>query len=80
MQVSAALSCVLPWPIMDKPAEQGKFKSWRQALEQGILSADQIAVLDDMVKQGQADTLEAAASILDWQDAIINKPDHMYGF
>jgi hypothetical protein len=33
-----------------------------------------------MVRQGQAESLEAAAAMLDWQDAIINKPDHMYGF
>ena len=59
---------------------KGNITSWRQALDSGELSTEQKAVLEDMVKQGQAETLEAAASMLDWQDAIINKPEHMYGF
>ena len=58
----------------------GKIQSWRLALEQGILTAEQRAVLEDMVKQGEAENIEAAASMLDWQDALINKPEHMYGF
>jgi hypothetical protein len=65
---------------MDDTPDKGKFQSWRQALEQGLLTPDQIAVLEDMVKQGQAENIQAAASMLDWQDAIINKPEHMYGF
>ena len=63
--------------VMD---DKDKFKSWRQALDQGALTKEQLAVLDDMVKQGQAETIETAASMLDWQDGIINKPEHMYGF
>ena len=58
----------------------GKIQSWRVALDQGILTPEQLAVLDTMVKEGQAESLQAAASMLDWQDAIINKPEHMYGF
>ena len=58
----------------------GKITSWRQALDQGLLTAQQLAVLDEMVTDGQADDRQAAASMLDWQDAIINKPEHMYGF
>jgi hypothetical protein len=59
---------------------RGSIRSWRQALDSGELTAEQKAVLEDMVRQGQAETIEAAASMLDWQDAIINKPEHMYGF
>ena len=59
---------------------QNTLTSWRKALEDGQLSTDQRAVLEEMVQQGQAESLEAAASMLDWQDAIINKPEHMYGF
>ena len=59
---------------------QGKITSWRQALDQESLTPQQLAVLDEMVKDGQADDRQAAASMLDWQDAIINKPEHMYGF
>ena len=60
--------------------EQAPIRSWRQALDQGILSKEQLATLEDMVKQGEADSIHHAADMLDWQDAIINKPEHMYGF
>jgi hypothetical protein len=65
---------------MEDTSDKGKITSWRQALDQGVLTIEQIAVLDEMVKEGQAENREAAASMLDWQDAIINKPEHMYGF
>jgi hypothetical protein len=65
---------------MDDAQDKGKFSSWRQALENGTLTSQQIAVLEEMVKEGQVESIEAAASMLDWQDAIINKPEHMYGF
>jgi len=41
---------------------------------------EQLAVLDEMVQEGHAADRQAAASMLDWQDGIINKPEHMYGF
>jgi len=59
---------------------ENRITSWRQALDNGQLTAEQLAVLDEMVEQGQAVDRQAAASMLDWQDAIINKPEHMYGF
>ena len=65
---------------MSDPEEQSPINSWRQALDQGILSTEQLATLEDMVRQGEADTIQHAADRLDWQDAIINKPEHMYGF
>ena len=65
---------------MTEEMTEGKFKSWSQALDAELLTPEQLAVLDDMVKQGQAEDRQAAASMLDWQDAIINKPEHMYGF
>jgi hypothetical protein len=65
---------------MDDNQDKGRITSWRQALDQGRLTSEQIAVLDEMVQEHQAETREAAASMLDWQDAIINKPEHMYGF
>jgi hypothetical protein len=61
-------------------ANKGRFTSWRQALDSGTLTSEQIAVLEEMVKDGQAESIQGAASMLDWQDAIINKPEHMYGF
>ncbi|HET9217270.1 MAG TPA: hypothetical protein VFR18_09845 [Terriglobia bacterium] len=66
--------------MSNSPPENPSIPSWRQALDQGTLTREQIAVLEDMVKEGQAENLQAAASMLDWQDAIINKPEHMYGF
>jgi hypothetical protein len=65
---------------MDNAEDNGRITSWRQALDQGALASEQLAVLDEMVREGQAENREAAASMLDWQDAIINKPEHMYGF
>jgi hypothetical protein len=60
--------------------EEFHFKSWRQALAAGRLSQDQLAVLERMVQDGEADSLEAAAARLDWQDTVINPDEHMYGF
>jgi hypothetical protein len=60
--------------------QENKITSWRQALDNGQLTAEQLGVLDEMVEQGQAENRQAAASMLDWQDGIINKPEHMYGF
>jgi hypothetical protein len=57
-----------------------EFKSWRQALADQKLSAEQLAVLKTMVEDGQAESIEAAAARLDWQDTVINPDEHMYGF
>jgi hypothetical protein len=61
-------------------AEDFQFKSWRQALAEKHLTPDQIAVLQRMVEDGEADSIEAAAAKLDWQDTVINPEEHMYGF
>ena len=57
-----------------------QFKSWRQAITEKRLSREQLAVLEKMVEDGQANTIEAAAARLDWQDTVINPDEHMYGF
>jgi len=57
-----------------------QFESWRQALADNRLSQDQLAVLESMVRDGEAASLEAAAAKLDWQDTVINPDEHMYGF
>jgi hypothetical protein len=59
---------------------EAQFKSWRQALAQNLLTADQRAVLEKMVEDGEAGSVEAAAARLDWQDTVINPDEHMYGF
>jgi hypothetical protein len=61
-------------------SDEYQFKSWRQALLEDRLSPDQRAVLERMVADGEADTIEAAAARLDWQDTVINPEEHMYGF
>ena len=61
-------------------ADESQFKSWRQALAENRLTPDQLAVLGKMVEDGEADSIEAAAARLDWQDTVINPEEHMYGF
>jgi hypothetical protein len=61
-------------------SEESQFKSWRQALAEKRLTQDQLAVLEKMVQDGEADSIEAAAARLDWQDTVINPEEHMYGF
>jgi hypothetical protein len=61
-------------------AEEFQFKSWRVALAEKQLTVEQLAVLEKMVEDGEADTVEAAAVRLDWQDTVINPEEHMYGF
>ena len=60
--------------------EESRFKSWQQALADNKLSPEQLAVLQQMVEDGEAASIEAAAARLDWQDTVINPDEHMYGF
>ena len=59
---------------------ESQFNSWRQALADNRLTRDQLSVLENMVRDGEAASLEAAAAKLDWQDTVINPDEHMYGF
>jgi len=61
-------------------SDEYQFKSWRQALAENRLTRDQLAVLQKMVEDGEAGSIEAAAARLDWQDTVINPEEHMYGF
>jgi hypothetical protein len=60
--------------------DQTPIRSWRQALADNQLTVDQLAVLEKMVADGEAETVDAAAARLDWQDTVINPEEHMYGF
>ena len=60
--------------------EESQFKSWRRALAENKLTPEQLEVLRKMVEDGQAETVEAAAAMLDWQDTVIMPDEHMYGF
>jgi hypothetical protein len=61
-------------------SEEYQFKSWRQALAENRLSREQRSVLEKMVEDGEAESVEAAAARLDWQETVINPDEHMYGF
>jgi len=61
-------------------SDEYQFKSWRQALAENHLTGNQLAVLQKMVEDGEAASIEAAAARLDWQDTVINPDEHMYGF
>jgi len=60
--------------------DEAQFKSWRQALAENRLTRDQFSVLEKMVEDGEAASIEAAAARLDWQDTVLNPDEHMYGF
>ena len=64
---------------MSTPGEIKEFESWHQALAKKELKPQQLAVLQEMVDTGQAESLEAAANFLDWQDRVIDPDEHMYG-
>jgi len=60
--------------------ERREFESWVQALAAGELTPEQLAILQTMVDEGEAATLEGAAQLLDWQEHVIDADEHMYGF
>lgn len=59
--------------------EAREFNSWLQALHEQKLQPEQLAVLQQMIEQGQADTLERAAQLLDWQESVLDPIEHLYG-
>ena len=61
------------------PLPPEKFSSWQSALEQSLLKPEQIAILQTMVDDGNAKSLDEAASILDLQETIIHPAEHMWG-
>jgi hypothetical protein len=64
---------------MDANDSDRGFESWARALNENALKSDQIAVLQEMVDDGQAATLAQAAQRLDWQETVIDPSEHMYG-
>ncbi len=65
---------------MASPHEKKEFESWYRALMMDKLKPAQLTVLQTMVDEGQAENLERAAQLLDWQDTVINPDEHMYGY
>jgi hypothetical protein len=65
---------------MATPYEKKEFDSWHRALLKNKLKAEQLATLQKMVDEGEAETLERAALLLDWQETVVDPDEHMYGF
>ncbi len=65
---------------MASPHENKEFESWQRALSQHQLEPEQVAVLQQMVDEGEAESLDKAAQLLDWQETVIDPDEHMYGF
>lgn len=59
--------------------EEREFDSWLQALHDQKLQPQQLAVLQQMIEQGQAETLDRAAQLLDWQESVLDPVEHLYG-
>ena len=59
--------------------EKQEFSSWLLALQAGVLTEKQLDTLKQLVDEGRADTLEAAARYMDWQDSVIDPTEHFYG-
>lgn len=64
---------------MALPWDRREFRSWRKALDDKALNAEQLALLREMTEKGQAASLEAAAELLDWQEGVVDADEHMYG-
>ncbi len=59
--------------------ERQEFSSWLLALRAGVLTEIQLDTLQQLIDDGKADDLEAAARYLDWQDSVIDPTEHFYG-
>ena len=64
---------------MALPWDKKEFSSWREALAARHLTQKQIELLEGMVQEGQADSVQAAAEMLDWQESVVDPDEHMYG-
>ena len=64
---------------MALPWDRREFDSWQNALAEGKLSPEQRGLLEEMVRSGQAGTIENAAAMLDWKESVIDPDEHMYG-
>ncbi len=59
--------------------ERHEFNSWVLALEAGVLTAEQMAVLQELVDDGKVASLKTAAQFLDWQEEAMDGIEHLYG-
>ena len=63
---------------MAEPHQKRELESWHRALSENKLNPKQVAVLQEMVDASQVKTLAEAASLLDWQESVIDPDEHMY--
>lgn len=54
-------------------------RSWERALLEQKLDSKRLTVLKQMVGRDRVDSIQTAASILDWKDWLMNPDEHMYG-
>jgi len=54
-------------------------RSWERALSEQKLDSKRLTVLKQMVGRDRVDSIQTAASILDWKDWLMNPDEHMYG-
>ncbi len=59
--------------------EKSEFDSWLLALQADVLTDAQIRILQQLVDDDKADSLEGAARFLDWQDSVLDPTEHLYG-
>jgi len=65
--------------MSESTTSESGLPSWAQALAMNKLTDEQRQVLEDMVREGQAGSLEEAARLLDWQTEAIEHTPGMWG-
>ena len=63
----------------EQTQQEDTLRNWAHALATGTLTDEQRHVLEDMVAAGQAETLEEAARLLDWQTEALEQVSSMWG-
>ena len=53
--------------------------TWEDRLSAGQLREEELQILSEMVEQGDVETLEEAARLLDFKDREFNLRDSFYG-
>ncbi len=64
----------MPTQITEPP------RTWEARLAQGKLTEEEWKVLRALVENGDVETLEDAARLLDFRERELNKEDSFYGF
>ena len=65
--------------MTDTVNQDDRIRSWERALFEESLDSKRLTVLKEMVGRDRIDSVQTAASILDWKDWLMNPDEHMYG-